>query len=168
MAQSKWSDFGDFRRLSESWAAISSNYLTGNLLCKFSLVESLCSVITLPKVGFPFQFLSQIFLDWVLFYKKVFRDQVEMPFFSNFGNRGGLFTSAHRVKRVPTAYDNRCVFEKYFVLYGKPKRGFYQFRSKLIIISRYTHFTGFVVIMGLISKIIQVSPSPRNFNISTF
>ena len=42
-----------------------------------------------------------------------------MPFFSNFGNRGGLFTSAHRVKRVPTAYDNRCIFEKYFVLYGK-------------------------------------------------
>ena len=42
-----------------------------------------------------------------------------MPFFSNFGNRGVFNASTHRVKRVPTAYDNRCVFEKHFVLNGK-------------------------------------------------
>ena len=43
-----------------------------------------------------------------------------MPFFINFGNRAGLVnTSTIRLKRIPTAYDNRCVFEKYFVLYGE-------------------------------------------------
>ena len=41
-----------------------------------------------------------------------------MPFFLNLATRG-MFQPLHKVKRIPTAKENKHVFEKHFILYGK-------------------------------------------------